>query len=390
MGVENINTIANILLSKGANKNSIVGVLVNMGQESTWSPFADEKPGAPFYFYGEGINHGFGLVQYSYRPMASDLYNYAQTHSEIECIKNELNWLWDERGLNASNGASWASWIAPQFGLTDINSYWLNTAGLSEKECTQAWWACFERGGLNGYQRWNKFANVVNANLKWDGNIPEGGGSVVPPVDPKPDEPQPETPIRKLTLQECMAFIDKAKPQHNGEQQPDPIDPDKPPVTPPSGSSGNMQAVWDMYQQAVNAGLSYSWEQRNNFPYYGDCSSFVSRCVQTWLGLPINTGYTTETLHAYLKSIEYTCTYEGSRSGFPNSAPEGSVILMGRLGQSGGAGGHTVFVCDNNKTIEVSASAPPNQNYGISGVYSVDRLKNWHTSINYWYLYEKR
>ncbi len=382
---ENINTIANILLAKGANKNAIIGVLVNMGTESGWSPLSDEKVGVGFYYYGEGTSHGFGLVQYSFRPMASDLYNYSKSHSMLECLKNELDWLWDERGLNASNGASWASWISPYISIQD---YWVNSGGWSAYECADIWLRCFERPAVPDVDsRWNKHINVINANVKWDGNIPGGGGEVVPPIDPKPD-PEPETPIRKLTLQECMAFIDKAKPQHNGTQQPDPIDPDNPPVTPPS--SGNMQNVWDMYQQAVNAGLSYSWEQRNNFPYYGDCSSFVSRCVQTWLGLPINTGYTTETLHAYLKSLGYVCTYEGSRSGFPSSAPEGSVILMGKLGQSAGAGGHTVFVCDNNKTIEVSASAPPNQNYGISGIYDVARLKNWHTSINYWYLYEKR
>lgn len=334
----------------------------------------------------------FGLVQYSFKPMASDLYNYAQTHDMNECIKNELNWLWDERGLNASNGSSWANWVYPY--INTISDYWANVNGLSEYECANAWLRQFERptGNLNAVltKRWNEFANTVHDNVKWDGNIPGGGGSVVPPVGPKPEEPEPETPLRKLTLQECMAFIDKAKPQHNGTQQPDPIDPGKPPVTPPSGSSGNMQAVWDMYQQAVNAGLSYSWDLRNNFPNYADCSSFVSRCVQTWLGLPINTGYNTETLHAYLTSIGYTKTYEGSRTGFPSSAPEGSVIIMGRIGSSAGAGGHTVFVCDNNKTIEVSASAPPNQNYGISGVYDVARLKNWHTSINYWYLYVKQ
>lgn len=379
------NLIANTLLAKGANKNAIIGVLCNMGAESGYDPHIWQGG-----YYQPG-DWGFGLVQWTLTVFEdrSKVIAYAQNHTREESCKYQCDILYREYP------DSWQDYH-PTTGR-DYNTclgFWQNQFGLDPLHCTFDWLMHFERPKYNGWsiaqKRYNDWANFINDNVKWDGNIPGGGGEVVPPVDPKPEEPEPETPIRKLTLQECMAFIDKAKPQHNGEQQPDPIDPDKPPVTPPSGSSGNMQAVWDMYQQAVNAGLSYSWDLRNNFPYYGDCSSFVSRCVQTWLGLPINTGYNTETLHAYLKSIGYTCTYEGSRTGFPNSAPEGSVILMGRLGQSAGAGGHTVFVCDNNKTIEVSASAPPNQNYGISGIYSVDRLKNWHTSINYWYLYEKR
>lgn len=60
---ENINFIGNVLKSKGYNENAILGVLVNMGQESGWSPFSDEKVGAPFYppqdwIYG-GRNHGY-------------------------------------------------------------------------------------------------------------------------------------------------------------------------------------------------------------------------------------------------------------------------------------------------------------------------------------------
>lgn len=55
---ENINTIANILLAKGANKNAIIGVLINMGAESHWNPYADEKPGRGFYPY-PGPSHGF-------------------------------------------------------------------------------------------------------------------------------------------------------------------------------------------------------------------------------------------------------------------------------------------------------------------------------------------
>lgn len=378
------NLIANVLLAKGANKNAIIGILCNMGAESGYDPHIWQGG-----YYRPG-DWGFGLVQWTLEVFEDrkKVIAYAQNHTREESCKYQCDILYRDYP------DSWQDYsYATGRDYNTCLGYWQNQFGLDALHCTFDWLMHFERPQYNGWsvaqKRYNDWANFINANVKWDGNIPGGGGEVVPPVDPKPEDPEPGTPIRKLTLQECMAFIDKAKPQHNGEQQPDPIDPDNPPYTPPSGSTGNMQAVWEMYQQAVNAGLSYSWEQRNNFPYYGDCSSFVSRCVQTWLGLPINTGYTTETLHAYLKSIGYSCTYEGSRTGFPNSAPEGSVILMGKLGQSGGAGGHTVFVCENNKTIEVSASAPPNQNYGISGVYDVGRLKNWHTSINYWYLYVK-
>lgn len=210
MGAENINLIANYLLSKGANKNSVIGVLVNMGTESMWSPYADEKPGAPFYHYG-GVNHGYGLVQYSYLPIVGEIYNYNNSgHTEAECIKHECDILWDEMGLNSSEGCSWASWIAPQYGLTDIHSYWANVAGLSAQDCAQAWWACFERGGLNGYQRWNnpgKGWDVVSQYVdQWDGNVPDLGGDVVGPTTPPETEEPEKKQVRKLTLQECLAF----------------------------------------------------------------------------------------------------------------------------------------------------------------------------------------
>lgn len=43
MSEKNINPIANYLLAKGFDKNAIIGALINMGQESGWSPYSDEN-----------------------------------------------------------------------------------------------------------------------------------------------------------------------------------------------------------------------------------------------------------------------------------------------------------------------------------------------------------
>lgn len=394
---QNINLIANYLLSKGANKNSVIGVLINMGTESGWDVYADEKPGAPFYYYGQGPNHGFALVQYSYLPIVGEIYNYNNSgHTEAECIKHECDILWDEMGLTSSEGASWASWIAPQYGLTDIQSYWANVAGLSAQECTQAWWACFERGGLNGYQRWNnpgKGWDVVSQYVdQWDGNVPDLGGDIVGPSQPTdPEEPEKKQ-VRKLSLQECLAFLDKLKPTNNGGTTTDPIGPDGPgPVTPPKPGTDGQARVWALFDEGRNAGLVYSMDYRYNWPNYADCSAFVTRCVHAYLNMgPPTSLCTTESEHDYITALGWHLVYEGDKSAFPLDVQEADIIITGKKGYSAGAAGHTLWVCDSaGNTIECTGipATPPygDGNYLCKSTVQAQR-DVWLTE-RYWYLY---
>lgn len=391
---QNINGIANIMLAKGWNKNAIIGILCNMYKESGWDPYADEKPYLNGYFesyHPNATSHGYGLVQYSFKPIAQLIWDKAHSGcSEWELIRWQIDNMENEWGYNIQNGASF-QYAGPYYYKT-IADYFHNTKGLSDRECTIAWVCQFEKplyGGVEaGNARYNESINNVNANVKWDGNIPEGGGSVSPPEQPEePEEPEEEKP-RKLTLQECLSFLDKIRPTHNQTTQPDPIDPDNPtPNPPPLPDGSGSTRVWALYNQGVQAGLHYGSAHPDGWAQWTDCSGFVSRALRAFWGQDWDgVFYNTDTLHQHLRDIGYKKVYEGSRTGFPNSAPAGSVILMGVEGQSFGMNGHTVFVVDNNVTLECAYSAPPNKNYGL-GQSTVSALKNWHYSIDYWYLY---
>lgn len=391
---QNINGIANIMLAKGWNKNAIIGILCNMGKESGWNHDADEKPYLNGYFesyHPNATNHGYGLVQYSFKPIAQLIWD--KNHSgcsEWESIRWQIDNMENEWGYNIQNGASF-QYNGPYY-YKSIGDYFHNTKGLSDKQCTIAWVCQFEKplyGGVEaGISRYNEFINTVNANVKWDGNIPEGGGSVSPPEQPEQPEQPEETKPRKLTLQECLSFLDKIRPTHNGTTQPDPIDPDNPTPNPPPVADGSGSSrVWTLYNEGVANNLHYWSAHPDGFPKWTDCSGFVSRALRAYWGQDWDGNfYNTDQLHAHLRGLGYKCTYQGARTGFPNSAPAGSVILMGVEGQSFGSNGHTVFVVDNNVTLECAWSAPPNQNQGL-GQSTVSALKNWHYLINYWYLY---
>ena len=128
MSEKNINPIANYLLAKGFDKNAIIGALINMGQESGWSPYSDEKPSwnGKFYAYNpyRDVSHGYGLVQYSFQPIAQKIWDYCHSgKSEWECIKYQLDMFPDEMGYNYSNGSSWN----PSYkGYGHFRNYWTN------------------------------------------------------------------------------------------------------------------------------------------------------------------------------------------------------------------------------------------------------------------------
>lgn len=398
MGAENINFIANYLLAKGANKNAVIGVLVNMGTESSWWPYADEKPYLNGYFEPYSMyatSHGYGLVQYSYKPIVQEIWDYNHAgHTEQECIKHELDILWDEMGLNSSQGASWLN--KGGWNLPTIKDFWKNIHGYSALDCTSAFRDCFERGGKTGSQRWNnpgKGWDVVSQYVgQWDGNVPDLGGDVIGPKEPEKKDDTKER-IRKFTLQECLAFLDKARPKHTGTTT-DPIGPDGPgPTTPPQPGSGAMKKVWDVFNEGRAAGLIYSQPMRQNWPHNADCSSFVSRCISAYLGVPYNGAVNTDSLHAYIEGLGWHKVYEGDKRNMPLDSKEADIIITGVRGQSGGNAGHTLWVCDSaGNTIECTG-VPAYPPYGDSNYLCKSTLQAqrdvWLTSSYYWYKYRR-
>ena len=223
MSEKNINPIANYLLAKGFDKNAIIGALINMGQESGWSPYSDEKPSwnGKFYAYNpyRDVSHGYGLVQYSFQPIAQKIWDYCHSgKSEWECIKYQLDMFPDEMGYNYSTGGSWN----PSYkGYGHFRNYWTNKYKKGYEAMAYDFLNGFERGVDGG--RVSKFAGVVLRNVKWDGVFPEGTGTSVP--EEKPTDQAEKKKVRALSLQECLSFLDRARPQH--EHSPEPGTPGK-------------------------------------------------------------------------------------------------------------------------------------------------------------------
>lgn len=386
---ENINFIGNVLKSKGYNENAILGALVNMGAESGWSPFSDEKVGAPFYppqdwIYG-GRNHGYGLVQYSYKPIAQMLYDYAhQNHTMEENIIYQLSALDNEFGYNINNGATWQPVSSP-VKVNSIQDYWKNTKGLDAKTCAMVWFSHFEKAG--GYQtgatRYDKYINLVNS--KWDrsGNVP---GGVTPPSGgggeekPKPDKKPPK---KVLSLQDCISFLDKAvtRPSKPPAPTPGPDKPPNPPSPAPSGDVGSI--IWQNYQLFVSHHCYYSTQGygiRYRFsgdPWICDCSTFVMSCVNLILGGDFSSfskapAWATGGMIAGLGGIGWHLIREGIY--LDGDFKAGDIIVMGT---GSGAKAHTIICYDDNGNfVEVT---------GGDGYYTYamrNRPYTWHRQWN--------
>lgn len=242
MNEKNINPIANYLLAKGFDKNAIIGALINMGQESGWSPYSDEKPSwnGKFYAYNpyRDVSHGYGLVQYSFQPIAQKIWDYCHSgKTEWECIKYQLDMFPDELGYNYSTGSSWD----PTYkGYGHFRNYWTNKYKKGYEAMAYDFLHGFERGVDGG--RVGKFAGVVLRNVKWDNVFPEGTGTSVPEEKPA-DQPEKKK-VRALSLQECLSFLDRARPQHEHSPEPDTLGNQPTPSEPTSGAIGKVMQVF--------------------------------------------------------------------------------------------------------------------------------------------------
>lgn len=389
MGVENINAIANALASHGGSKESIIAVICNMMGETGCDPMIHEYGKENFGYYpasmGWRYSHGVGLVQMSYLPDNKEIAEYNKTHTVAESIVFQC------AKLFKVPVQSWQDVTAARDGggvnYNGINEFWKNSKGRTVRQLAGDWYDHFERGDTTAYgypnyyymsagqHRYDLFINTVNANVKWDGStVPSGGG------DAGEEKPRRENK-RLMNLQECLSFIDKARPPR--KKSDDPINPDTPPIQ-PSGSK-NVQNVYNMYNEGVNANCLYAWSERAQYPKFSDCSSFVTIAVCTWLGKQVPHQLpNTDGLHGWLKSMGYHFV----KAEHPMTGPfkEGDVIIMGIPGSSGGSAGHTVFITDSSGTTLEST--------GENGFYTpclrkrtVSFQNGWITGLNYWALY---
>lgn len=396
---QNINTIANTLLSLGGNKETIVGVLVNMREESGFDPMVEEygRENTGFYppSYGWTYRHGVGLVQLSYTPANKQIYDYNQSHSEAESIQYQCAMLFED-GLQ-----SWANsgYSCPR-SYGSVRDFWANVHGVSARELAGDWYALFERGSHNfathmdaGRDRYDRFYNEVAQHISWDGNV--GGGDISGPSTGDGDEGEQEETVRKLTLQECLAFLDKARPTNNGGSTTDPVGPDTPSPQPPGDATDGQQRVWALWEEGRNAGHTYSQDYRTQWPKHSDCSAFVTRCVNAYLNLGEPSElYNTDTLHDYIESLGWRCIFEGNKWDMDvNDNQEADIIITGVRGQSIGDGGHTLWVCDSAGTTIESTGVPATPPYGDGNDLCKSTVKNqrdvWLIAQSYWYRYRR-
>lgn len=388
MSEKNINPIANYLLAKGFDKNAIIGALINMGQESGWSPYSDEKPSwnGKFYAYNpyRDVSHGYGLVQYSFQPIAQKIWDYCHSgKSEWECIKYQLDMFPDELGYNYSTGGSWN----PSYkGYGHFRNYWTNKYKKGYEAMAYDFLNGFERGVDGG--RVSKFAGVVLRNVKWDGVFPEGTGTSVP--EEKPTDQAEKKKVRALSLQECLSFLDRARPQH--EHSPEPGTPGNQP-TPSEPTTGAIGKVMQVFNEGRSAGLQYSQPLRNRWPQYADCSSFLTRCVNAYMGLPTTTLYTTDSLHDYIERLGWKKIFEGNKHNMPLDSKEADIIITGVKGHSLGNAGHTMFVIDSSGNTIECTGVPARPPYGDGNVLCKSTLQAqrdvWLISSSYWYKYRR-
>lgn len=385
---QNINPIANTLKGLGANEKSIIAVLCNMAGESQWDPYAIEIGKENYGWYppsaGWRYSKGVGLVQLSYTPANKQIYDYNQTHTTLESIQFQCQMLFNPPVQSWDN-------YRPESGrrYSSIIGFWTNEFNLSARELSADWFAHYERGDTRVYgfasmdymsagrHRYDLYANEVNANIHW-GSV-GGGGSVIDPPKPEP-KPEPEPELRLLTMQECLALLDKAKPKPTSPPE---VDPDKPPVDVPSVPTSDLgKAIQDCYNLFVSHGTRYSTYgyairySTAQEPWIADCSSFVMACVY-WIEHGNLNGYNGQGSPntVGMQSVLPQKGWRKIRTGgnLAGDFKTGDIIIMG---SGGGTGAHTIIMVTDTEAVEVQ---------GGDGWYTYAMARRpitWHQTYN--------
>ena len=105
--------------------------------------------------------------------------------------------------------------------------------------------------------------------------------------------------------------------------------------------------------------VTYSMENRTG-PYSYDCSSSVYYAVCYALGLDVGYPTSTESMHDFLLNNGFECVADNTIW----DSERGDIFILGRLGFSAGAGGHTGVYIDEDNIIHC--------NYASNGI-SIDR-----------------
>lgn len=357
--VERKNYAAQCLLARGLNKTTIIAILCNGYHESggSFSPTQGQWGGGG----------GFGIWQWTGNARQYEIVHYARTHSEKDAIKWQCNFLVDNRPNQwiAHAGIGWDTFL---HNKTNRDWKWL----------TWAFCVSWERPGIplmsSRYAAYNRIMPI-----DW-GNGAAGGDNTGGDSKPKP-----ETAAKKYpTMAQCMSLFDKQNPSYQHPENPNNQKPN------PGGGSGTVGGFDPKpclaYFNRYKGHIYYSMPGRAGV-YSGrsaDCSSFVSYMLH--LGFHDNNTilYTTESLHGRLVSLGYHCIEQGAVRVAHHPFKTGDVIILGRRGSSGGAGGHTGICLDSPKFYDCNYTSN-----GLKIYASGQAFLNWNYATNYWYHYTK-
>lgn len=346
--------IANLMLKRGVNKNSIIAMLCNAYTESarTFDPKIKQFGGAV----------GSGIWQWSNPGEWQIIRQQAATHSEKEGIEFQVNYLLTHPGqwMPKNSGMSW-------------NDFLHNTKNMNWDALTYWFCWCWERPASPSQAEARKQNYNLIMPINWDGNAPDGGHGN--------DQPKQNEDKKGFKFNDCRSLFNKNKP--NKEDN-------KPTDQPSTGgvSQGFNPAPCLDYYNKYHGKLKYSLSSLRSQVFYGtysDCSSFVSYMLELGYGLQTRELPTTEYLHGFLTRLGYKCVEQGpSPAHMKVEAKTGDVIILGRKGTSSGAGGHTGICLQAPKWFDSSYSKD-----GLGEYANGQAFLNWHYSTNYWYHYQK-
>lgn len=322
------------LSQQGVNHDSIEAILCNVYAESGFKVGVEEYSGGG----------GFGLFQWTANADGVKARAYAQGgHTEEENIKYQCD-------LMLNNPGQWIAKSSFNFSFSDFLS---NKPGLSVSSLTVAFTTCWERplaipNRYNLYDRYIQpisFCSDSNATATTD------------------------TQSQQFNIKNC--FKETNQQGSNGQ----------------SGSGGGNNAGWDStkplaYYNQYKSSLYYSMTQRSLVTQgiASDCSAYVSYMASLgYADIPFGL-YSTETLHAYLKAHGFNLKQDTAGTTIDTSLIKGGdVIILGLIGTSAGAAGHT--------QIAFSASQIYDCHYGTPalGVFEVATYNNYlNNTARYW------
>lgn len=303
--------IACYLSQHGLNHDSIIAILCNIRAESGFVPLVHEYSGGG----------GFGLFQWTGNADGLKARAYAAGgHSEEENVKFQLD-------IMLNNPGQWSP-IAPY----SFDDFLHNKPNRSAEQLTVDFTRYWERPAYVG----NRYAQF------YSGIQPIqfcGSSAPTQQKDDKPDKKQ------KFGIGACTPTTGK--------------DGDNPEPPKPGGDNAdwNPQPLLDYYNK-YHGSLYYSMGARGLVTQgiASDCSAFVSYMLSLCypdmqFGL-----YNTESLHGYLKENGFHLQEETGGTHLNGPFKGGDVLILGLIGTSMGASGHTLIFADSDNIYDCNGT----------------------------------